>query len=310
MAASLDPDEAKRMDRRSRAMLGELPPDFLRLGIGERPAGAGDQTNNLTDPNTGLPLTQQQIQERLDEQAALALFHQLNAQPAPRAHYQAPVNVRGRLLISVMQAKLVKNYGMTRMDPYVRLHVGHNIYETPTDVNGARNPKWNKTIQCFLPNGINQIYMEIYDECNFSVDELIAHAKINIPDEIFKGETSEEWYPLSGKQGDGKEGQILLVFSFMAAPAGPPSQNAGGFVPYTGPAAPAGKQHPHKVYLSNQPVNAAVPQEVNRPTFNEDDFKQLKEMFPNMDEEVVRSVYEAAGFDKDASVNALLQMCE
>lgn len=57
--------------------------------------------------------------------------------------------------------------------------------------------------------------MEIYDECNFSVDELIAHAKINIPDEIFKGETSEEWYPLSGKQGEGKEGQILLVFSFM-----------------------------------------------------------------------------------------------
>lgn len=54
----------------------------------------------------------------------------------------------------------------------------------------------------------------------------------------------------------------------------------GGFVPYTGPQAPPGKQHPHKVYLSNQPVNTAVPQqppppEANRPAFNDDDFKQV-----------------------------------
>jgi toll-interacting protein len=65
--------------------------------------------------------------------------------------------------------------------------------------------------------GINQIYLEIYDECNFSVDELIASNTITIPDEIFKGETNEEWYTLNGKQGDGKEGQILLVFSFIVS---------------------------------------------------------------------------------------------
>lgn len=104
MAASLDPEEAKQLDRRQRTMLGELPPDFLRLGIPtEMPDGQVASNSNLTDPNTGLPLTQQQIQERLDEQAALALHHQLNAQAVPRAHYQAPANVRGRLLISVMQ---------------------------------------------------------------------------------------------------------------------------------------------------------------------------------------------------------------
>lgn len=122
MAASLDPEEAKRLDRRQRAMLSELPPDFLRIGV---PADLPDGPNsNLTDPNTGLPLTQQQIQERLDEQAALALHHQLNAQQVPRAHYQAPVNVRGRLLISVMQVTCKTLHGFVGLMPNVRVKLG------------------------------------------------------------------------------------------------------------------------------------------------------------------------------------------
>lgn len=100
-------------------MLGPLPSGFLEVN---------------SDPNSRAAQ-----QEAADRQAALALQQQLAPQLATGAG--APV---GRLSITVVQAKLVKNYGMTRMDPYVRLRVGHCVYETHTDPNGGKTPRWNK----------------------------------------------------------------------------------------------------------------------------------------------------------------------
>lgn len=101
--------------------VGDLPNDFLRLDV----APVDDSTNRLQ-------------QEAADQQAAMALQQSLSCMQD---------RDRNRLNITIVQARLVKNYGLTRMDPYVRLRVGHCVYETQTDPNGGKTPKWHKTVQ-------------------------------------------------------------------------------------------------------------------------------------------------------------------
>jgi toll-interacting protein len=46
------------------------------------------------------------------------------------------------------------------------------------------------------------------------VDERIAWGLVQIKEEVLSGETLDDWYSLSGKQGDEKEGMINLVFAY------------------------------------------------------------------------------------------------
>lgn len=261
---------ATREERWKRAVLGPLPTDFLRI------------------------VTEKEIQEAADCQTAMALYQQ------QAVSYMAP-NVIGRLSITIAQAKLARNYGLTRMDPYVRIRVGHFVYETQTDPNGGKNPHWNRVIHSQLPSGVNRISIEIYDECSFKMDELIAWTEIKIPESVLRGETHEEWYPLSGKQGEGLEGQIDIVLSFSNQPIYPPV--AAAPVVMIPNAASPGRPLPVLV----APHQIQVPTQ-NLPKLTENDLKQIQEMFPNIDKEVIKSVIEANRGNKDAAINSLLQM--
>ncbi len=174
--------------------------------------------------------------EEQDHALAMALQDQLNMEEAEAmaAHHAgsggmlvgggpvvAPANMVGRLTVTVVEARLAKNYGLTRMDPYCRVRVGHSVYETPTCANGSKEPKWNKTFNCYLLQGVRNVDVEIYDECTFSSDPLVAYGSFPLPAAVVENhEVSDEWYPLSGQEGAGKEGVVHLILSLQPIPPG------------------------------------------------------------------------------------------
>lgn len=65
-----------------------------------------------------------------------------------------------------------------------------------------------------VPHGIQTISIEIFDERSFTMDELIAWTLVMIPAKVLNGEPEENWYNLSGKQGEDAEGMIFLVITY------------------------------------------------------------------------------------------------
>ena len=78
---------------------------------------------------------------------------------ASRAIQPTQTAYRGKLQVDMIEAKLNKNYGLLKMDPYVRIKVGNKIYETPADNGSGKNPKWRKTIMWYQ---VFFIYFNIY----------------------------------------------------------------------------------------------------------------------------------------------------
>eukprot|EP00118_Oscarella_pearsei_P009748 m.56930 g.56930 ORF g.56930 m.56930 type:complete len:295 (+) comp34666_c0_seq1:668-1552(+) len=284
--------------KREQVMTGPLPDDFLRL--------PGSQVGSTT-------VSQQQGPGGAQSVAYSSTQGPYGMQQQA-ASYSAPMV--GVLSLTVAQARLAKNYGFTRMDPYCRIRMGHHVYETQTAQNGGKNPHWNKSIRCDCPPGCTTLYVEVYDERAFSVDERVAWGVFELSDHLFEGQLVDNWFPLNGKQGDGKEGVINLILDFKVQPSlhsytysnqpivvVPPNMPApqmvhqGGFSPASAAAAqPHSQLHPQS---QQQPSRHHHP-------ITEQSVLQLKDMFPTMDDEVIRSVLQASGGHVDVAINKLL----
>ncbi|CAI8052081.1 Toll-interacting protein A [Geodia barretti] len=149
---------------------------------------------------------------------------------------------------------------------------------------------------------------------------------------MFSGETIEEWVALSGKQGEGQEGNINIILSFTPAPPAA-SYQMGAYGNQPVSMAPPGMPGAQMLYGGGYPPTlsqqhqmqqmqqlqqqqqqqqqlAGMQQATQRPQIKDEDVSRLQEMFPTLDTDVVRSVLEAHHGVPDSAVTALLQMTE
>jgi len=282
--------EERRAERRQRAVVGPLPDSFLRL--------AGPETGEAHTELTGEE-RDHELAVQLQRQLALEQRSQLAVQPPPLGQ-----NVVGRLTITVVEARLNRNYGVTRMDPYARLRVGHNVYETPTCQNGAKEPKWNKTINCFLLAGTKAIDVEIYDERTFSQDQLVAHSAVSLTERVLTGgEMVDDWWPLSGQEGEEREGMLHLILSMQIIPPGSAIRLPGpgsGAAPSLGP--PLQYQAERLSGVEQEDVVAAPPK------LEPAELEEFSKMFPDIEKSVIEAVHTESRGNKEETVVALLQL--
>lgn len=278
-----------------------LPKDFLRVMLNE-----------------------QQVNETSDEELARRLQFGNRQQTNSRVQQMMPPNFRGRLQINIIEAQLNKNYGLVKMDPYVRMTINSKVYETPTDYSGAKNPRWNKTIMCYIPNNVDMIKFEVFDEKSFTDDDMIAVVKFPLPDTLFSTGILEEWLPLSGKLGEQKEGSINIRMEFISSEKIQELERTQHQFIHEIPG--LNSYPPHQQFNQNAGIPqdlseaAALERDMNRAiqlsatesaslnSFSDDDLKNLKEMFPTFDLEVIKSLLEANSGNKEATIESILQM--
>jgi toll-interacting protein len=236
---------------------------------------------------------------------------------------------QGTVTIHITQARLSRNYGMTRMDPAVHLTIAGLQARTAVCPNGGKTPYWNQRL--VFPGvriAEQRVKVEIYDIGTFS-DTLVAWGQIDITPAMVGDGGMEEWFPLSGKEGAEKEGVLHMHISCkpegapqpqmfqqpnpyqqpMYQPQQPvyqqqqqlyPQQQQQQFQP---PQHLPAAQYPHQQPAPHLPQQPPA-QQPQQPA----DVSQLKAMFPDLDEETLRDVLVSKQGNVEAALEVLLGM--
>lgn len=101
-------------------------------------------------------------------------------------------------------------------DPYCKLHLGHQTQKSTIKYN-TLNPEYKEHFT-FSWNGHDKLKMEFFDKDNFSTDDHMGIAEVNLS--IFNGQPStliSQWYPIQHRNHPEKlQGEVKLELSFTA----------------------------------------------------------------------------------------------
>ena len=139
---------------------------------------------------------------------------------------------------------------------------------------------------------------------------MVAHTTLAIPEEVIsKGMVMDEWWPLSGQEGHDKEGMIHIILSLQPIQS---QQHPGGGTTSTVQMMP-GQTQAVIPLPSNQPTSGqtqegqqVVRQQRPLPTLSEEQLAEFGSMFPNIDKDVISSVFQENQGNQESTINSLL----
>lgn len=118
---------------------------------------------------------------------------------------------------------------MVKADPYVKLTIGSQTFQTKAHANGGKNPVWEEDFSFNVSNE-KELLLEVYDQETKSKDKLMGTAKVSILNWIAQQsfEGSIDILDSSGKPA----GKVDVAAKFEkpeagAAPMKPPSMPPG-----------------------------------------------------------------------------------
>mmetsp|Transcript_28660 Transcript_28660/g.86002 ORF Transcript_28660/g.86002 Transcript_28660/m.86002 type:complete len:192 (+) Transcript_28660:1183-1758(+) len=186
----------------------------------------------------------------------------------------------------------------------------------------------------------SMLKIEVLSMGTFS-DRLVGWTELDI-EPALHGLKMEDWYTLSGKQGDGKEGKINLVIGFR--PFAPPAvamqrrqavpMYPMGVDPYSTAPPVYGQDHPPPAPYGRGPMHPGQPRPPTQPVYQPTGMpvvgypsqspgqqqppagggadpaavQQLRDMFPDLDNSVVESVLASSQGNVERALETLLSM--
>merc|ERR1719163_253562 len=114
-----------------------------------------------------------------------------------------------------------------KADPFAKITIGNNVFETPPHAGGGKDPEWNAE-HTFEISTEKEALIEIYDKEQVGADKFMAQARVSIMDWVAAG-SFEGDIDVTDK-ADKVQGKVTLVVRFDRPGAGGPAAaaDAGG----------------------------------------------------------------------------------
>ncbi|TMW57137.1 hypothetical protein Poli38472_003062 [Pythium oligandrum] len=126
----------------------------------------------------------------------------------------------GKLSVKVLRAFDLKKLGMMdTADPYVKLTIGTQQFQTKVHEKGGKNPEFNETFE-FNISTEKEMVVEVFDQESNGKDRFMAQTKVDIVAWLAKGgfEGDVELQDAENQPG----GKLSVVSKFTKPAAGPP----------------------------------------------------------------------------------------